>query len=83
MTEHPLLAAIRAGIAATRTHSAHWGNLRREAFPGPTAWRGLKAWCAENAFECELAFGQSSRDASVQFRALTKAAAAAAARLPP
>lgn len=66
--EHSLLAAIRAGVEATGWHLQRWGELRREVFPGATSWRGLKAWCAANEMECELAFGQSSKSAEVQFR---------------
>jgi hypothetical protein len=81
-TEHALLAGIRTAIAATGWHSHGWGELKREAFPGPEAWLGLKAWCAENAIECEMGFGQSSKAAQVQFRRQRKSdlvAAAAAA----
>jgi hypothetical protein len=67
-TEHSLLASIRAAMGTAATHTHHWGSLRREVFPGETSWQGLKAWCAENGFECELAFAQSSRTAEVQFR---------------
>lgn len=66
--EHSLLAGIRAGVGAAGTHIEHWGALRREVFPGTESWPGLKAWCAENALECELTFGQSSKTAQVQFR---------------
>jgi hypothetical protein len=67
-SEHSLLASIRAGIAATGWHSQGWGELRREVFPGPASWPGLKAWCADNAIECELGYSQSSKGAQVQFR---------------
>lgn len=67
-TEHPLLATIRTAILGSGTHLEHWGSLRREVFSGETAWAGLKAWCAENAIDCELAFSQSSKAAQVQFR---------------
>jgi hypothetical protein len=67
-TEHSLLASIRAAIGATGTCSQHWGVLRREVFPGEGSWLGLKAWCAENAMECDLAYTQSSKSAEVQFR---------------
>jgi hypothetical protein len=72
--EHSLLVAIRAGVEATGWHLQRWGQLRREVFPG-TSWTGLKAWCAANAMECELAFSQSSKSAEVQFRRQRKAAA--------
>lgn len=71
--DHPLLAGIRAAIDATGTHTHHWGQLRREVFPGLSSWLGLKAWCAQNAYECELAFSQSSKSAQVQFRRQGKA----------
>jgi hypothetical protein len=66
--EHSLLASIRAAIEAAGTHSYRWGALRREVFPGIDSWLGLKAWCAENSYECELAYSQSSKNAEVQFR---------------
>lgn len=69
-TEHPLLARIREDVLAGGAHSYLWGELRREVFPGEAAWMKLRAWCAQNAFECELAFGQSSRNAEVQVRKL-------------
>lgn len=71
--EHPLLAAIRNAVAASGVHSQHWGELRRTVFPD-TSWAGLKAWCTDNTFVCELALNQSSRDAQVQFRRQKKAA---------
>lgn len=67
-TEHSLLASIRAAIGTSGTHTQHWGALRREVFPGESSWAGLKAWCAENDIECDLAFTQSSKAAEVQFR---------------
>jgi hypothetical protein len=67
-TEHSLLSGIRDAIAATGWHSHGWGELRREVFPGPESWPGLKAWCAENAIECQLAYSQSSKGTEVQFR---------------
>lgn len=75
--EHPVLVDIRAAIDATGTHSHHWGELRREVFPGVASWLSLKRWCAENAFECELGYSQSSKGAQVQFRRLRKNAVAA------
>jgi hypothetical protein len=77
--DHPLLTAIREALQVTGTHLHHWGELRREVFPGETAWTALKAWCADNQFACDLAYSQSSKGTQVQFRKLTKAAAAAAA----
>lgn len=71
-TEHALLEGIRAGVATTGSHSHHWGELRREVFPGPTAWEAMKAWCASNAMECAIAFGQSSRKSQVQFSKLRR-----------
>lgn len=76
--EHALLAAIRAGVEATGWHLQRWGELRREVFPGETSWLGLKAWCAANEMECELAFSQSSKAAEVQFRRQRRATVAAA-----
>lgn len=76
--DHELLAQIRAGIQATGTHRHHWGELRREVFPGQVAWLSLKAWCADNQLECELVFGQSSKAAEVQFSRQRKAATALA-----
>ena len=74
MTEdHPLLATIRAGIDSTGTHSHHWGELRRTVFAGETSWVDLKAWCARNAFECDIAYSQSSKGTQVQFRRQGKA----------
>jgi hypothetical protein len=66
-TEHQLLAIIRGHMKQNGSHRQHWGELRREVFPGQMAWLSLKAWCAENGFECELVFGQSSKAAEVQF----------------
>jgi hypothetical protein len=71
-TDHPILALIRAGIDANGAHSHHWGELRREVFPGLAAWGDLRAWCAANGYECDLAFSQSSRDTEVQFRKARK-----------
>lgn len=71
--DHPLLTDIRQGITATGSHTHHWGELRREVFPGVASWVALKAWCAENAIECELSYGQSSRASQVQFRRQRKA----------
>lgn len=72
-TDHPLLAGIRAGIDTHGAHSHHWGELRREVFPGVDSWLGLKAWCAENALECELTFSERSKAAQVQFRRARRA----------
>ena len=66
-TEHQLLAVIRGHVKQEGSHRQHWGELRREVFPGQMAWLSLKAWCAENGLECELVFGQSSKAAEVQF----------------
>ena len=67
-TEHTLLSAIRAGVDTSGRHTHHWGELRRQVFGGTESWVALKAWCASNAFECELTFSQSSKVAEVQFR---------------
>lgn len=69
-TEHPLLTAIRAGVAEGGSHSQHWGDLRRQAFIGDDAWTQLKNWCADNAFECQLGYSHSPKLADVQFRKL-------------
>jgi hypothetical protein len=74
--EHHLLAVIRTRILESGTHRQHWGELRREVFPAQLAWLSLKAWCAENGIDCELVFGQSSRNAEVQFCKRSKAASA-------
>jgi hypothetical protein len=66
--DHPLLADIRAAVTEKGTHCFHWGQLRRDVFPGESSWLGLKAWCADNAFACELTIAHSSRNAEVQFR---------------
>lgn len=65
--DHALLSGIRAGITATGSHSERWGDLRREVFTGPEAWTDLKTWCAGNAMDCQIAFGEASRKAQVQF----------------
>jgi hypothetical protein len=72
-TEHPLLAGIREGVQANGNHVCHWGELRREAFPAQPAWINLRAWCIDNGLECELAFGDSSREAEVHFRRIQAA----------
>jgi hypothetical protein len=82
-TDHPILAVIRAGIDANGAHSHHWGELRREVFPGLAAWGDLKAWCLANGYECDLAFSQSSRDTEVQFRKARKNAPAPVAAAEP
>jgi hypothetical protein len=66
--DHQILIDIRAGIDTRGSHSHHWGEIRREVFPCLDSWLGLKAWCATNAIECELAYSQSSRGTEVQFR---------------
>ena len=66
--DHPLLIGIRDGVATSGTESHHWGELRRAVFQGLDAWVGLKAWCAANSLECELAYSQSSKGTQVQFR---------------
>jgi hypothetical protein len=66
-TEHPLLAGIRESVRANGVVSRHWGELRREVFPGQPAWINLRAWCADNELVCELIVGESSREAEVQF----------------
>ncbi len=73
--EHVLLSGIRDAVAASGNHTAHWGDLRRAAFP-TSSWDGLKAWCAENALVCDLSYTQSSRSAQVQFRRLKPSASA-------
>lgn len=77
-TEHSVLAGIRDSVCANGSHTCHWGNLRREVFPGQTAWISLRAWCAENDLECQLSFGESSRDAEVHFLKAIKVRAPAA-----
>lgn len=72
-----MLTNIRTALEAGGTHSQHWGELRREVFSGEESWANLKAWCEDNAYECELAFSQSSKAAHVQFRRKRKVAAAA------
>ena len=72
-TVHPLLTGIHEAVTATGSHSLHWGQLRREAFPGvEESWVGLKAWCAANAIDCELAYSHSSKGTQVQFRKAKK-----------
>ena len=67
-TEHPVLTGIRDSVLAKGSHTCHWGNLRREVFPAdPTAWVTLRAWCAGNDLECQLSFGESSKQAEVHF----------------
>jgi hypothetical protein len=75
--DHPLLNTIREGISTTGSYSHHWGQLRREVFPGLDSWLGLKAWCAANALECAMAYSQSSKGAHVQFSKLRKNSVAA------
>lgn len=66
-TEHPVLAGIRDSVRANGSHTCHWGNLRREVFPAQAAWIELRAWCAANGLECQLSFGESSKEAEVHF----------------
>ena len=66
-TEHPVLTGIRDGVRAKGSHTCHWGNLRREVFPAQAAWIELRAWCAENDLECQLSFGEASKEAEVHF----------------
>jgi len=66
-TEHPVLAGIRDSVRANGKHTCHWGNLRREVFPDKAAWIELRAWCAEHDLECQLSFGEASRQAEVHF----------------
>jgi hypothetical protein len=66
--EHPLLAGIRESVLANGIYSHHWGELRREVFPGQPAWINLRAWCIDNGLECDLTFGEASKEAEVQFR---------------
>lgn len=70
--DHPLLSDIRARVETDGAYAHHWGELRREVFPGIDSWLGLKAWCAENGLDCELAYTQASKSAQVQFRKLRK-----------
>lgn len=65
--EHPVLTGIRESVRAKGSHTCHWGNLRREVFPDQAAWITLRNWCAENDLECQLSFGESSRQAEVHF----------------
>jgi len=81
-TEHPVLTGIREGVRANGSHRCHWGNLRREVFPDQAAWISLRAWCAENDLECQLSFGESSRQAEVHFIKSVKFAAPASAPAP-
>jgi hypothetical protein len=76
-TEHPMLTGIRESMKANGSHTCHWGKLRREVFPDRPAWIALRAWCAENDFECDLSFGEASKEAEVHFRKARPAAAAA------
>ena len=73
--DHPLLNGIRTNMDTRGSYSHHWGELRREVFPGVDSWLGLKAWCSENELECELTYSQSSKGTHVQFRRLRKQAA--------
>jgi hypothetical protein len=77
-TEHPVLAGIRDSVRANGSHTCHWGNLRRDVFPGKAAWIELRAWCAENDLECQLSFGEASKHAEVHFIRAIKLPAAAA-----
>ena len=72
--DHPLLAKILASVSPTNAFNCHWGQLRREVFPGEDSWTRLKAWAAAHNLECELAFSQSSKGAEVQFRRLGRTA---------
>jgi hypothetical protein len=73
--EHPLLAKILASVSSTNTYNHHWGQLRREVFPGEDSWARLQAWAAEHNLECQLTFTQSSKGAELQFRRLGRSAA--------
>jgi hypothetical protein len=70
--DHPLLAKILAGVSSTGSHNHHWGQLRREVFPGEDSWAQLKAWAAGHKLDCALAFSQSSKGTEVQFLKLGK-----------
>lgn len=70
--DHPLLANILASVSSTGSHNQHWGQLRREVFPGEDSWARLKAWAAGHNLDCALAFSQSSKGAEVQFLKLGK-----------
>lgn len=69
--DHPLLAKILAGVS-TGPYNHHWGQLRREVFPGEDSWARLRAWAAGHNLDCALTFSQSSKGAEVQFLKLGK-----------
>lgn len=69
--DHPLLVKILAGVSSG-PYNHHWGQLRREVFPGPDSWARLKAWAAGHNLDCALTFSQSSKGAEVQFLKLGK-----------
>lgn len=78
-SEHPVLTGIRETVRANGSHRCHWGNLRREVFPDQAAWVHLRNWCAENDLECQLSFGEASKQAEVHFMRAMKDAAPAPA----
>jgi hypothetical protein len=67
-TDHPVLASIREHVLSSGSYTCHWGKLRREVFEAQPAWINLRAWCAANDLECDLCFGESSKQAEVHFR---------------
>jgi hypothetical protein len=74
-TEHPLLAKVLASLSSSPTCNHHWGQLRREVFPGEDSWARLRAWAAGHKLECALTYSQSSKGAEVQFFKLGKGGA--------
>jgi hypothetical protein len=74
-TEHPVLAKILASLSSSHTCNHHWGQLRREAFPGEDSWARLRAWAAAHKLECAITYSQSSKGAEVQFFKLGKGGA--------
>lgn len=75
--DHAVLGEILAAVSATGFHARRWAELRRLVFPGPDGWQGLKAWCADHAIECGIAFGHASKSADVHFRRPHRGAPAA------
>lgn len=70
--DQPLLAKILASLSSSHTCTHHWGQLRREVFPGEDSWARLRAWAAEHKLECSLTYSQSSKGTEVQFFKLGK-----------
>ena len=73
--DHPLLAKILASLSSSHTCTHHWGQLRREVFPGEDSWARLRAWAAGHKLECTLTYSQSSKGTEVQFFKLGKGGA--------